>query len=170
MKLERVIDESRAGLLDPLFREYGLWVLDRLSGDLGLQFGEEEVDKHHAAFQAELPSLLHAPGRLYLAWSEGELVGSGGLKPTPTGEAEIKRMYVRSAARRRGVARAVLERLLADARGEGFATARLESLQFMTEAHTLYRSVGFGECPVFEGSESALTGLQGVTYFMRLGL
>jgi ribosomal protein S18 acetylase RimI-like enzyme len=68
------------------------------------------------------------------------------------------------------VGRALLERLMADARAEGYTAARLESLSFMTEAHALYRSFGFAHISMFDGCEAALSGLEGVTYYMELKL
>jgi hypothetical protein len=43
-------------------------------------------------------------------------------------------------------------------------------MRFMTEAHALYRSFGFVDIPVFDGAESAMSGLEGVTVFMELEL
>jgi hypothetical protein len=57
-----------------------------------------------------------------------------------------------------------------DARMEGYRTIRLESLRFMSEAHALYRSFGFVDTAMFDGSEAALSGLEGVTYYMELTL
>jgi hypothetical protein len=40
----------------------------------------------------------------------------------------------------------------------------------MTEAHALYRSFGFVDTAMFDGCETAMSGLEGVTYFMELSL
>jgi GNAT superfamily N-acetyltransferase len=66
---------------------------------------------------------------------------------------EIKRMYVRSAIRRRGVGRALVRRLLDEAHAIGYQRIRLDSARFMKQAHALYRSFGFREIEPYEGSE-----------------
>lgn len=160
---------SEAGALEPLFREYFDWIETHLREDLGMEFDDVEIDHHYRAFTAELEAFLRPPGRLLLARIDGEPVGVGGLKRVDAVTGEIKRMYVRPAGRGRGVGRAVLERLVADARADGYRVVRLETMSFMTAAHALYRSVGFVEAVKFE-SETAAHGLvDGVTY-MELAL
>ena len=63
--------------------------------------------------------------------------------------AEIKRMYVVPSLRGRGLARAVLDFLEAEAVRRGFSRAILETGRQMTEALGLYRSRGWKEIPVF---------------------
>jgi GNAT superfamily N-acetyltransferase len=98
-------------------------------------------------------------------------VGLGGLKPVSLEIAEIKRMYVRPSARGRGIGRALVNKLLADARTLDFRVARLESAAFMSASHALYRSVGFTEVEPFEGSEfAAIPGAADIQIFMELVL
>jgi GNAT superfamily N-acetyltransferase len=168
--IDQLTEADFAPLVEPLFREYGLWVLGRLEADLGFRFGLEDVERHHKAFEVELPKLVGPGGRLLLARAGDEPVGVAVLKPVDRATAEIKRMYVRPVVRGRGVGRALLQRLVDDARAEGYRTARLESLRFMIEAHALYRSLGFVDTEMFDGSEAAMSGLEGVTCFMQLEL
>ena len=158
------------GVVEPLFREYGVWVSGRLAEDAGITFTDEDLDRHHAAFREELPRLLGPRGRLLVARLDDEPVGVGGLKPVDATIAEIKRMYVRPAAQGLGVGRALVARLVDDARAEGYRVARLETLRFMTTALAIYRSFGFVEVPMFDGSEAAGTGLDPLTIFMELDL
>ena len=72
----------------------------------------------------------------------------GALRPFE-GSAEIKRMYVVPALRGRGLARAMLGFLEAEAARRGYARAILETGRQMTEALTLYRSEGWRETLVF---------------------
>lgn len=76
-------------------------------------------------------------------------------------------MFVRPATRGTGVGRALLERLLADARSEAFHTIQLETFTFMQPALALYRSVGFVDVAGFEGSETAAIGLRARTCYLR---
>lgn len=62
-------------------------------------------------------------------------------------------MYVRPQTRNRGVGRVLLNGLLEEARQIGYERVRLDSARFMTEAHQLYRSIGFREIEAYEGSE-----------------
>jgi GNAT superfamily N-acetyltransferase len=54
-------------------------------------------------------------------------------------------MYIQPHVRGIGAGRALVERLLRDARELGYVKVRLESLRALTPAHALYRSVGFVE-------------------------
>ena len=166
LRIDQLTGPDVATLVEPLFREYGNWVLGRLQNDLGLPLDEADLERHHKEFRVELPKLVGPGGRLLLARAGDDAVGVGALKPVDAATAEIKRMYVRPQARGRGVGRALLQRLLDDARGEGYRTARLESLRFMTEAHALYRSFGVVDTPHFDGAAAAMSGLEGVTYYM----
>jgi GNAT superfamily N-acetyltransferase len=157
-------------VVDPLFREYGEWVAGRLGLDVGITFTGADLARHHDAFRAELPRLLGPRGRLLVARLGDNPVGVGTLKPVDEAIAEIKRMYVRPAAQGLGVGRAILARLLQDARAEGYATARLETLRFMTVAQAMYRAFGFVEVEAFDGSEAATTVLEPLTVFMALDL
>ena len=159
-----------AAVVEPLFQEYGEWVADRLGQDLGVTFTEADQARHHDAFRSELSRLLGSRGRLLVARLGGHPVGVGSLKPIDGTTAELKRMYVRPAAQCLGVGRALLARLLQEARAEGYATVRLETLRIMTAARALYRATGFVETEPFDGSEVADTPLEPYIHFMELRL
>lgn len=80
--------------------------------------------------------------RFYIALLEGNAVGCGAIAMAD-GYAEIKRMYTRPATRGRGVGRAILARLEADARAQGLAWLRLETGDVLDAAMALYESSGF---------------------------
>jgi putative acetyltransferase len=81
----------------------------------------------------------------------GELLGVGALKRLDDAHAEIKSMHTAAAARGRGVARAMVEHLLAVARERGFTRVSLEtgSGPAFTPARGLYASAGFVPCGPF---------------------
>lgn len=170
MRLTGPTEHART-VVDRVFREYLVWVADQLP-TLGVRIEDPAalVERHHAAFLDELPVLLGPRGRLVVAGLGGEVVGTGALKPVHAGTAEIKRMYVRPQARGRGIARAILELLVADARALRYRTVRLETAPFMPVAQALYRSVGFRDVSLFAGAETSMSGLDRHMCFMALDL
>ena len=75
--------------------------------------------------------------------TEGRALGCGALRPHADGVAEIKRMYVRPAARGKGVSRVLLAALEDAARERGFHTIRLETGTMQPEAMALYAGAGY---------------------------
>jgi GNAT superfamily N-acetyltransferase len=158
-----------AATCEVLFREYGQWSADLLGRDYGIAFGDDELDRAHAEFRNEWPALLSSRGRLYLATVEGEAAGVGALKPMTQETAELKRVYTRPAYRGGGVGRRLVSQLLDDARELAYDAVRLETMTYMTEAHALYRSLGFVDIEGFP-AEGARFGLDACELFMELEL
>ena len=79
----------------------------------------------------------------------GTPVGCGALRDLGGGAAEIKRMYVRPAARGCSLARRLLESLEAEARARGLTVCRLETGECQPEAIALYRRAGYREIEGF---------------------
>lgn len=80
---------------------------------------------------------------MVLAWQGGDAFGVGCLRGIALDIGEIKRMYVEPAQRGTGAGWALLDGLIAAAREAGYARLQLDSLDFMTDAHRLYRRHGF---------------------------
>jgi putative acetyltransferase len=82
-----------------------------------------------------------------------ELVAMGALKQLDEGHGEIKSMHTAEAARGRGVARAMLDHLLAVARAGGYRRVSVETgtMAAFGPARTLYAAAGFVVCEPFAG-------------------
>ena len=107
--------------------------------------------------------------RYYVLEHAGEVVGGGGfarLAGTDGAAAtcELRKMYFRTAARGRGLGRALLELLLEEMRACGYRRCYLETTTWMQVAQQLYRSHGFAPLCGPEGR----TGHHGCdAYFAR---
>lgn len=91
--------------------------------------------------------------RFWTIWEGEDLLGMGALKRLPDGTGEIKSMRTVDAAKRRGVASAMLGHIIAAARADGLAGLYLEtgSFEYFAPARALYARHGFTECPPFQG-------------------
>jgi GNAT superfamily N-acetyltransferase len=93
-----------------------------------------------------VPQELRPPGGAFLVGFAGdEAVAGGGVRRLADGVGEIKRMYVRPAARSRGVAGALLAALESSALSLGFTTVRLDTGPKQSHALRLYRQAGYVE-------------------------
>jgi putative acetyltransferase len=130
-----------------LFREYqqGLGV------SLCFQDFEREL--------AELPGAYARPsGIVLLAEHSGQAVGVGALGPLGPGIAEMKRLYVRPAARGLGLGRSLAHALVAEAKQCGYAGMRLDTLPHLTAAIALYVDMGFR--PIAAYNDNPIAGVQ----------
>ncbi|MBE0433929.1 GNAT family N-acetyltransferase [candidate division WOR-3 bacterium] len=117
-----------------LFKEYA----DSLGFDLDFQ--------NYADERASLPGEYKAPrGVLLLAYWDGEVAGCAALRPIDDEICEMKRMYVRPEYRGQGIGRQMAVRIIEFARSAGYKRMRLDTIDTMTEAITLYKSLGFSE-------------------------
>jgi GNAT superfamily N-acetyltransferase len=118
--------------VDVLVREY----LDSLPFAVDFQDTDRELD--------ELTTEYGEPhGVALLARVDGVDVGVVGVRRLDGDDAELKRMYVRATARRAGVGRLLGERAVREARRLGYRRILLDTVSSMTEAITLYESLGF---------------------------
>lgn len=84
-------------------------------------------------------------GAVLLAMTETQVAGCALLHPCDAGVAEVKRLYVRPAARGQGIGRALMQTAIGTARNAGCRALRLETLEAMHEATALYGALGFVE-------------------------
>lgn len=101
---------------------------------------------------AALPQTLGAgppESVFYIMEQHGQPVGMGGIRRVRDGICEMKRVYVRDAAKGQGLGRALVERLIADARAFGYQTMFLDTAPTLTTATALYRKLGFAPIPAY---------------------
>jgi GNAT superfamily N-acetyltransferase len=118
-----------------------------------------------AALLAALPSPYEEPkGGLWISRNESQATGCVALQPLLPGIAEVKRMYVRPEFRNRGIARALAEHVIGEAKARGYSRIRLGTLTSMEPAQRLYESLGFKPIDAYRAIEF------GDTLFYELNL
>ncbi len=162
--LELVRDDKRLPVAQELFLEFLHWADERIEREYGVSV---DVDSLHDASLGD--EFMPPSGRIYLAIKGGRTAGVGCLKQLEPGAAEIKRVFVRPEFRGRGIARVIVEQLVADGRVEGYRTIRLEMAGFMKAARGLYRSLGFQDIGPYQGRESP-EEIEPFVIFMALDL
>lgn len=132
-RIEPADDPAIAAVIREVMPEFG-------AGGVGFAINDAEVDCMSRAY-ADARSLY-----LVVVDERGQVLGGGGIAPLTGGDAdtcELKKMCFRSVARGRGAGRALIERLLHEARARGFSRCYLETLTGMDAAQHLYRTLGF---------------------------
>ncbi len=115
-----------------LFKEYAAW----LAIDLSFQHFEEEL--------LRVKEMYAAPaGEILLCKYEDAYVACVGIRNKGENIAELKRMYVKPAYQRKGIAGALLQQALQIATTMGYKKLRLDTLASMIPAIELYKKAGF---------------------------
>ncbi len=148
--LDGSADEAEVEAARVLFREYGVFL--KATQSCGY-FSHDRFVEEIAALPEPYTT---RQGGLLLAYREGVAVGCVAYRISPTeqvGEFEIKRLYVRPAARGQGLARTLVERVLAVLRAAGCRRVTLDTdVETMPGARELYLSLGFAEYREREGT------------------
>lgn len=98
-----------------------------------------------------LPGKYAPPrGAILLAFDEGDLAGCVAIRPFDQATAEMKRLFVRPSHRSKGLGRKLVEAAIEFAVSTHNEALVLDTLHTMTEAQSLYRSLGFRSCPPFK--------------------
>jgi putative acetyltransferase len=113
-----------------------------------------------------LDSIFQAHVSFFIARLDGVTVGCGGIALFAT-FGEVKRMYVRDAARGRGIARALLSRLEVEAKSNGLDFLRLETGERQHAAIRLYEQAGFRRCDAFGEYASMAPGAIATSVFFE---
>jgi GNAT superfamily N-acetyltransferase len=117
-------------------------LINDLSAEMAARYGAPPCP--FSSTEAAAPRTVFLVARLH-----GEPIGCGALRRFDDDTAEIKRMYVAPAGRRRGVARQILTTLERHAEQLNYRTIRLETGIRQPEAQQLYRSMAFRQIEPF---------------------
>jgi len=114
-----------------------------------------ETSPPEACHVLPVDGLRHSAVTFWSAREGGELVGVGALKQLAADHGEVKSMRTAPAALGRGVGRALLNHIVAEARSRGYRRLSLEtgSTEPFAAALRLYESEGFAPCGPFSDYE-----------------
>ncbi len=140
---------DRAAVQD-LFAEYLRWVCPRVYDEYQAEFDAESILAHD---MQTINIFMPPQGLLYLAYQDGSLAGCACTRRIGGQIAELKRMYVRPSFRRSGIGRMLVSETVKAVQQLGYSFLRLDSAGFMSDAHALYRSIGFQDRTQYEESE-----------------
>jgi putative acetyltransferase len=132
-----------------ILKEYGL------SPDpLGTDSDLEDIEKHY----------FERGGYFEVLEISGELTGSWGLYPLENKTAELRKMYLSSEYRGKGLGGKIMNRVFEKCRGLGFNVLVLETASPLKEAIALYGKLGFKKYYKEEVSSRC-----DQTYYLKLG-
>ncbi|MBI5402868.1 MAG: GNAT family N-acetyltransferase [Ignavibacteriae bacterium] len=117
-----------------LFLEFA----DSLNFNLCFQNFQKEIE--------DLPAMYSEPGGCLLLSCENEKpFGCVAVRKFEDGICEMKRLYIPESHRGRGIGRELAERIISKAKELGYKKMRLDTLETMKEAISLYKTMGFCE-------------------------
>ena len=149
-----------------LLLEYLTWTIAQTKQVLG---EDVDVEVMLANSMSKLDSYMPPDGQLLLASLEGIPVGVVFLKKLREDACEVKRMYVRPGYRGKKIGYKLLDQLIINAKNAGYQSIQLDSGRFMSQAHALYRSVGFKDIERYPESEMG-EGFEAHMVYMQLDL
>ena len=140
-------------MLRPTFR------VDDLSGAATRALVAQHLTRMHehsppeSVHAFDVDKLLAPDVTFWSAWIDDELAGCGALKRIDDARGEIKSMRVADAFLGKGVGRAMLDHIVAEAGARGMRSLWLEtgSAAAFLPALKLYESAGFTRCAPFDG-------------------
>jgi putative acetyltransferase len=133
-------------------------VATSLIAELNAELTERYPEPGATHFRLDPDEVAPGAGVFIVARFAGQPVGCGAVRRLREASlvrelgpavGEIKRMYVASEMRGRGLGRALLARLEDEARALGLDRLVLETGTRQAEALALYRNAGFTECPAY---------------------
>jgi putative acetyltransferase len=133
-----------------LFVEFRNWLVEHREvtdfDDAILEAGLRRRDDEIRSFPGKY---VPPDGALLLATQRGSVLGCVGMHKLEPKVCEVRRLYVRPAARGGGVGRALSLAALRRARWMGYERVVLDTLSTMKAAIALYRELGFQPIPAY---------------------
>jgi putative acetyltransferase len=136
-----MITIERAQLTDDVSRA----LIDSLNAELSEMYPEPGANH----FQLDPHEVTDGSGSFLVVYRDGAPVGCGAVRRLDDETAELKRMYVVTPERGRGLGRRLVSALEAEAQALGARRLVLETGTRQTAALALYRATGFREIPLF---------------------
>jgi ribosomal protein S18 acetylase RimI-like enzyme len=116
------------------------------AASIGIDLGFQDF----AAELAGLPGAYAPPGgQIWFGEDLGRAVGCVAVRPLGEDACEMKRLFVRPAARGLGMGRLLARAAVDFGRARAYRVMRLDTLATMTAARALYISLGFREVPAY---------------------
>lgn len=106
----------------------------------------EPADEHHLAHPER--SILAEGGSIFIAVTEGEVIGTAAVVPIDERVVEIVKLTVASHARGQGLGRRLVNACVQRARDAGAERIALVSSSLLHDALALYESMGFEHRPM----------------------
>lgn len=127
--------------------------LDEVRAMLGEYVAWLNLDLEYQGFADEVRGLPggYAPpgGALLVAHLDDRTVGMVALRRLDDVRCEMKRLFVRPAARGTGLGTKLIERIVDEARQRGYRELYLDTLPVMGDAQRLYLQAGFEDIPAY---------------------
>jgi GNAT superfamily N-acetyltransferase len=149
-QIKRITDRAQEQQVRELEFEYFTWVNTQLHAEFQITL---DIEKMITNDLENLEMYFPPTGGLFLAEQDRTLIGMIFLTQLREGVGQIRRMYVRDAYRRRGIARALFKTAIEHARDIGYSSLVLESPMSWTGAHALYHALGFEAVEMYPESE-----------------
>jgi carbonic anhydrase len=132
VQIVAVTGGDRVNAVKALFQEY--WA----------SFGFTPCFQNFEAELATVPGKYAQPaGRLALALVHGEPAGCVALRAIDSARCEAKRLYVKPQFRSKGIGRALLDWVIAEARAAGYSDMLGDTMPVMERAIAMYDRIGF---------------------------
>ena len=139
-------------IVDPVSAEASV-AMDSYFAELLARFDDGfDID---GALVADAPKFRPPNGRFVVARLDGSVVGSGALHVLEPGVVEVKRMWVASTMRGRGVGGRLLEHLERSAVEMGAERIRLDTNRVLVEAISMYRARGYHDIEAYNDNPDA---------------